>query len=100
MSGLLIVYARWQGELVTPDDTRLEHLIRSADREKIEAEFNNTKRQSLNVVPGFLVSREWDLDTVIELEEREEEELEEEGLKELIIDALAVPLATWGETLS
>ena len=77
-----------------------EHLICSADREKIEAEFNNTKRQSLNVVPGFLVSREWDLDTVIELEEREEEELEEEGLKELIIDALATPLATWGETLS
>ena len=77
-----------------------KHLIRSADREKIEAEFNNTKRQSLNVVPGFLVYREWDLDTVIKLEEQEEEELEEEGLKELIIDALAAPLATWGETLS
>ena len=76
-----------------------KHLIRSADREKIEAEFNNTKRQSLNVVPGFLVYREWDLDTVIKLEEQEEE-LKEEGLKELIIDALAAPLATWGETLS
>ena len=69
-----------------------EHLISSADREKIEAEFNNTKRQSLNVVPGFLVSREWDLDTVIELEDREE-------LEECIIDALAAPLATWRETL-
>ena len=69
-----------------------EHLISLADREKIEAEFNNTKRQSLNVVPGFLVSREWDLNTVIELEERGE-------LEECIIDALAAPLATWGETL-
>ncbi len=69
-----------------------EHLISSADREKIEAEFNNTKRQSLNVVPGFLVSREWDLDTVIELEDREE-------LEECIIDALVAPLATWRETL-
>ena len=67
-----------------------EHLISSADREKIKAEFKNTKRQSLNVVPGFLVSREWDLNTVIELEEREE-------LEECIIDALDAPLATWGE---
>lgn len=69
-----------------------KHLIRSADREKIEAEFNNTKRQSLNVVPGFLVSREWDLDTVIKLEERRE-------LEKCIIAALAAPLATWRETL-
>ena len=69
-----------------------EHLISLADREKIEAEFNNTKRQSLNVVPGFLVSREWDLNTVIELEEQEE-------LEACIIAALAAPLETWRETL-
>ena len=68
------------------------HLISSADREKIKAEFKNTKRQSLNVVPGFLVSREWDLDTVIELEERKE-------LEACIIAALDAPFATWGETL-
>ena len=69
-----------------------EHLISLADREKIEVEFNNTKRQSLNVVPGFLISREWDLDTVIELEDRGK-------LEECIIDALAAPLAAWRETL-
>lgn len=69
-----------------------EGLIRSEDRDKIKGQFSNTKRLNLNVVPGFSVSREWDLDTVIELEERRE-------LEAYIIDTLATPLATWGERL-
>ncbi len=69
-----------------------EGLIRSEDRDKIKGQFSNTKRRNLNVVPGLSVSREWDLDTVIELEERRE-------LEAYIIDTLATPLATWGETL-
>ena len=69
-----------------------EGLIMSEDLDKIRDLFRNTNMQSLNVVPGFSVTREWDLDTVIELEKRGE-------LEECIIDALATPLATWGETL-
>ena len=65
-----------------------EGLISSADRMKIEDEFINTNRPNINVVPGFYVYREWNLDTVIELEKRGE-------LKEYIINALAAPLATW-----
>ena len=69
-----------------------EGLITSEDLDKIRDLFRNTNIQRLNVVPGFYIYREWDLDTVIELEKRGE-------LKEYIIDALATPLATWGETL-
>ena len=69
-----------------------DRLISSEGRREIEAEFNERKRQSLNVIPGFSVSREWDLKTVIDLEERGE-------LEKYLIDVLATPLATWGETL-
>ena len=74
------------------DQWEREGLIRSEDRDKIKDEFKKTKRQSLNVVPGFSVSREWELDTVIELEKQGK-------LEACIIDALATPFATWGETL-
>ena len=69
-------------------------LITSEDLDKIRDLFRNTNIQSLNVVPGFSVTREWDLSAVIKLEEQEQGKLEE-----CIIDALATPLATWGETL-
>ena len=68
-----------------------EGLIRSEDRDKIKDEFSSTKRRSLNVVPGFSVSREWALNTVVKLEEQGK-------LEACIIDALATLLATWGET--
>ncbi len=67
-------------------------LIMSDDRTRIEDEFNNTDRKTLNVVPGFSVSREWDIDTVIEWEKRG-------VLEKNIIDALKTPLETWGEML-
>ena len=74
------------------DDWEKEGLITAAGRSEIEDQFISTKRKTLNVVPGFSVIRGWRLDTVIELEKREE-------LKAHVIDALAAPLDTWGETL-
>lgn len=67
-------------------------LIQSEDREKfVEIELNKNYPY-LNVVPGFLVSREWDLDTVIQWEKSEE-------LETQIGNELAIPLKTWGEEL-
>ena len=68
-----------------------EGLITREDRGKIEGQFNSTKRETLNVIPGFSVSRVWNLDTVIELEENGELEAD-------IINTLATPLKSWGET--
>ena len=68
-----------------------EGLITREDRGKIEGQFNSTKRETLNVIPGFSVSRVWNLNTVIELEEQGELEAD-------IINALAIPLKIWGET--
>ena len=70
-----------------------EGLIMAGGLNEIKDQFKNTERQSLNVVPGFSVTREWDLDCVIKLEERKE-------LKTNIIDALATPLKTWKDPLS
>lgn len=70
-----------------------EGLITSDDLRELQYQFNNTNRNVLNVIPGFFVSREWNLDTVIDWEERGE-------LENHIIDALETPLASWGETLA
>ena len=67
-------------------------LITQRGQSDIEYQFNETNRTTLNVVPGFSVIREWRLDDVIELEERGE-------LEAHLIDALAAPLESWGETL-
>ena len=67
-------------------------LITRKDRGKIEHQFNYTKRKTLNVIPGFCVYRDWDLNTVIKLEESGK-------LEDEIIDALATPLDSWKETL-
>ena len=69
-----------------------EDLILSEGRESIENQFKYTKRKFLDFAPGFTVTRQWDLDTVIELKNQEK-------LEEHIIDELAIPLATWGEEL-
>ncbi len=79
---LLSLAAQWERE----------GLIMAEDLGEIRNQFKKTEMKTLNVVPGFFVSREWDSDTVIALEERGE-------LEECIIDALATPLATWRETL-
>ena len=67
-------------------------VINSEDCDKIKDQFSKTERSTLNVVPGFSVYREWDLDTVIELEDRKE-------LDSSIIEALLRLLKTWGEKL-
>ncbi len=69
-----------------------EGIITSDDLDKLNALFEKNY-PTLNVNPGFSVSREWNLDTVIDLEERRE-------LEHHIIDALKAPLASWGEILS
>ena len=68
-------------------------LISSKDRSEIDSQFNSTLRKTLNVIPGFSVSKVWKLEEVIDLEERCE-------LVECIIDSLDVPLTSWGETLA
>ncbi len=70
-----------------------EGLITSVDRTDIEYQFNSTKRETLNVIPGFSVCRVWKLNTATDLEERGQ-------LESHIIGALAAPLDSWGETLS
>ena len=62
-------------------------IISTSDREEI----TNLSQQRINVIPGFEVSREWSLD---EWEPRGSGALQAD-----IVDALASPLATWGETL-
>ncbi len=74
------------------DQWACKGVISSEDRDKIKDEFSTTERSYLNVVPGFSVYREWDLDTVIELEDQEK-------LESSIIEALLRPLKTWGEEL-
>ena len=69
-----------------------EGLITGKAREDIEYQFNHTRRETLNVIPGFCVYRVWDLNTVIKLEENEK-------LEDEIIDALVTPLESWKETL-
>ena len=66
--------------------------ISSENSAEIETQFINTNRNHINITPGFSVSREWNLATIIELENRRE-------LEACILDALTSPLATWGETL-
>ena len=69
-----------------------EGLITREDRDKIEYQFNFTRRQTLNVIPGFSVTRSWDLRYVTNLEQQQK-------LEAYIIYALATPLSSWRETL-
>ena len=82
----------WDRLLPLADQWKREGLIMVEDLDEIRNLYENKNYPSLKVVPGFSVSREWDSDTVIDLEERGE-------LEKCIIDALATLLATWGETL-
>ncbi len=64
----------------------------SSEKKGIEAEFLETNRDHINVIPGFKIYHEWDLEEVIRLEQSGE-------LEKKILDLLARALATWGETL-
>lgn len=87
-------YGQMKRERLLPLAERWEQdgLITKTGRSDIEYQFNETNRTTLNVVPGFSVIREWKLDDVIDLEERGE-------LEAHLIEALAAPLESWGETL-
>ena len=67
-------------------------LITHDDRMKIQDQFDSTRRETLNVIPGFSLSRVWDLNTLSELEENDE-------LEEQILDSLRAPLDCWGEEI-
>lgn len=70
----------WQGhDIIDPDGRRKIDCLRAG-------------KPYLNVNPEFMVYRDWNGNAVIELEDQEE-------LEAHIIQALAIPLETWGETL-
>ena len=77
---LMPLIEQWekQGIIGPEDNNRIKHV--------------RGNKTTLDVNPEFAVYREWDRDTVMRLEEQGQ-------LAAHIIDALAVPLATWGETL-
>ena len=88
-------YGRKNQKKLTPsriDQWQHERVISAEARTKIEDIRDNTNYTSIDLKPGFWVYRTWDIDKVIELEEQGE-------LETRIIQALAIPLATWGETL-
>lgn len=72
----------------------LEHdnLINAQNREQIESAFFTGNITRMNFAPGFEISRTWDLDQVIQWEEKNK-------LEGQIIDELNTPLAAWGEYL-
>ena len=74
------------------DSWEHKRLISSETKAKIKVEFLEKNRDHINVIPGFHIYREWDLEEVIELEKKGE-------LEKQILDSLARALATWGETL-
>lgn len=72
------------------DEWEANNIIDPEGRGKIDG--LRAGKPYLNVNPEFMVYRDWDRDTVIELEGQGE-------LEAHIIRALAIPLKTWGETL-
>lgn len=73
------------------NEWQCQGLIAQKDRGEIERQ-RKTRRLFLDVNPEFSVYRDWDQDTVIELEKHGKLETD-------IIQKLDVPLATWGEQL-
>ena len=85
---------KWfEGELSPEqvEEWQREGLIDTGTPKGIERE-RQTARQFLDVNPEFEICRAWDREAVIELEKQGK-------LEEDIINALAIPLATWGEVL-
>ena len=69
-----------------------EGLIARTDLNALEQHFLGTRRSHVNIIPGFHVYREWAAQSVIDAESSGE-------LTELLLKSLAIPLATWGESL-
>lgn len=67
-------------------------LISESDEAALLREFGGTQRSYLNVVPGLGLVRKWPMRTIIEMEA-------EQRLERELVEALRVPLATWGESI-
>ena len=74
------------------DSWKRDGLINSENAREIENEFIETERRFINIIPGFEVYREWDIEEVIELEKRGK-------LNANILESLGHVLKTWKETL-
>lgn len=83
---------RWDELSPLVAEWKCQGLISSRNWEDIESQRSETNREYLEINPEFEVYREWNLDEVIELEEQGK-------LEAHVIDALAMPLATWEEHL-
>ena len=82
----------WDELLHLAENWERQGFISSQDRNWINTQYRETNRRSLNVNPEFSVYQDWKPDKLIELEEQG-------GLEAHVMDALEVPLATWGEQL-
>ena len=80
----------WEELLPLIEQWENQGLVGPEDRNTIEHIRGN--RTFLDVNPEFMVYRDWCLDEVIELEEQGR-------LEAHILEALAIPLETWGEAL-
>jgi hypothetical protein len=69
-----------------------EELISMADKEEVSRKFLQTKRNHINVIPGFGVMHSWNLNKLIELEESGE-------LVDRLLEKFDEALASWGEKM-
>lgn len=67
-------------------------LISSPDAKELLRCFGETGRTFLNVVPGFGLTREWPMRSIMEMEA-------EGRLENELVAAIRIPLAAWGETV-
>ena len=90
------LYRQWKADRDTlaplVESWERDGLISSKDARKIETEFIETNNIHINVIPGFEVYREWDIEEVVELEKRGE-------LNAHILESLGHVLRTWKEEL-
>ena len=63
-----------------------------ADKEEVSRKFLETKRNHINVIPGFGVLYTWTLDKLIELEESGE-------LVDRLLEKFDQALEAWGERM-
>jgi hypothetical protein len=74
------------------EEWRRDGLIDPAHEDEIRALFINTRRDHINVIPGFRVFRDWGMEEVIKWEQ-------DNTLLESLIESVIEPLSTWGEDL-
>lgn len=68
-------------------------LLAEDDREQLIRHFLGTRRDHVNVIPGFGVSIAWTIEELARLEQAE-------GLSSRLIESFGTALATWGESMA